>query len=313
MKEYQVSLKAGITRTKEFERKLLATHAVNVGLKCGHGCLYCSTPSLLRCHTGFRSVKKNPFDEGYSIVDPKTPSRIREDVHKLKRHHMVMLSTTTDAWSPEAQRFNLGNECLQLLLGQGESIVRVLTKNAAVEDSLQLMSAHSGRVRLSLSLSGPPSRQDIMKLIEPHASSLSERLEALRRADLMGVPTYGMLCPCLPGISDSPKALEEMFGAVMACNPEDIWLEPVNPRGPGLIRCAEVLKQAGFHEEADAMNAIRSRTNWNDYAVNLVKNAQEAAAKVNMLDRLHILIYSKQLSNEGRNKLMSDGQRVVWL
>ena len=32
----QTSLKTGITRTPEFERKGLAEFAVNVGTKCGH-------------------------------------------------------------------------------------------------------------------------------------------------------------------------------------------------------------------------------------------------------------------------------------
>jgi len=40
---HQTGLKAGIMRTKEFERKRLASFSVNVGTKCGHGCLYCST------------------------------------------------------------------------------------------------------------------------------------------------------------------------------------------------------------------------------------------------------------------------------
>jgi len=40
MKIYEWELKNGISRTKEFERKDLATHAVNCGLKCGHGCKY---------------------------------------------------------------------------------------------------------------------------------------------------------------------------------------------------------------------------------------------------------------------------------
>lgn len=40
--------KFSITRSNEFARKKLATHALNVGLLCGHGCLYCSTPAMMR-------------------------------------------------------------------------------------------------------------------------------------------------------------------------------------------------------------------------------------------------------------------------
>jgi DNA repair photolyase len=44
----EVKRKISITRSIEFEKKKLATHALNVGLLCGHGCLYCSTPAMMR-------------------------------------------------------------------------------------------------------------------------------------------------------------------------------------------------------------------------------------------------------------------------
>lgn len=48
MKTYQWQLKNGISRTPEFEKKGLAQFAVNCGLKCGHGCTYCSTAAMIR-------------------------------------------------------------------------------------------------------------------------------------------------------------------------------------------------------------------------------------------------------------------------
>ena len=56
MKVHSVTLRAGISRTKEFEKKGLAVFAINVGTKCGHGCLYCSTGPMLRTHPSFRDV-----------------------------------------------------------------------------------------------------------------------------------------------------------------------------------------------------------------------------------------------------------------
>ena len=56
MRNHIYRLKTGITRSKEFERKGLATHAVNCGVKCGHDCLYCSTGAMLRCHVAFKEL-----------------------------------------------------------------------------------------------------------------------------------------------------------------------------------------------------------------------------------------------------------------
>jgi DNA repair photolyase len=48
MEIIEVRRKISITRSNEFKKKKLASHALNVGTLCGHGCLYCSTPSMMR-------------------------------------------------------------------------------------------------------------------------------------------------------------------------------------------------------------------------------------------------------------------------
>ena len=116
MEVYYHTLKKGILRTQEFERKLLATHAVNVGLKCGHGCIYCSSPALLRCHRAFKMAGRSPFEDGYAIVDPNTAARVARDVRRFASNHTIMFCSTTDAWSPEAHHFNIGHDCLKILL-----------------------------------------------------------------------------------------------------------------------------------------------------------------------------------------------------
>lgn len=313
MKEYQWSLRTGIQRSKEFERKRLATHSVNVGLKCGHACLYCSSDALLRCHPGFKKLGESPFATGYSIVDPNTPDRIAKDVHRTKDGDMIMFCSVTDPWSPEAQRWNVGHDTLRVLLEQGRGTVRVLTKNATVTSSYDLMSRHCSRVRMGLSITAPASKEAVMRVLEPNATPISERLTALKDAYRHDLRTYGMLCPCMPTIADSPAALEAMMQAVLDCGAEEVWLEPVNPRGKSLIRSADALAKAGFTEEAAAINRVRRRNAWNHYAVGLVKSAQTVAHAASILDRLHILLYWKQFTDEARQALAVNDRAIVWL
>ena len=85
MRIHNYPLTTGITRTKEFEKKKLASFAINVGTKCGHGCLYCSTGTLLRMHKSFAACGETPFGSGYAIVDPSTPERVSVDAKRTKR------------------------------------------------------------------------------------------------------------------------------------------------------------------------------------------------------------------------------------
>src|SRR5208283_4459095 len=133
-REHITTLKTGIQRSEEFEKKGLASYAVNVGTKCGHDCTYCSTGTMLRMHPSFKEAGEKPFDLGYAIVDPTMPDRVAIDAANIRpeKRGLVQLCTTTDAWAPEAQKHDLGRRCLEGILGQPGWSVRVLTKNAAV-------------------------------------------------------------------------------------------------------------------------------------------------------------------------------------
>jgi DNA repair photolyase len=100
MRVHRSTLSVGISRTQEFEKKGLPQFAVNVGTKCGHGCMYCSTGAMLRMHPSFRETGENPFAFGYAILDPKTPDRAARDARAIKKRGLIQLCTTVDAWSP---------------------------------------------------------------------------------------------------------------------------------------------------------------------------------------------------------------------
>lgn len=303
----------GIERTEEFEKKGLATYAVNVGLGCGHACYYCSSPSLRRTHEVFQQLEQSPYTTGIAIVDPQTPRRLRQSIPPLTEDDVVQICTLDDAWSPEARRHNLGRRCLEVVLNETPAQVRVLTKSHHVQDDFDLIRKHRDRVIVGLSTGTPRRREHIAQKIEPNASKISERLAVLRRAHKMKLRTFGMLCPVLPGIGDSREALEEMFDAVLKHAPETIWLEPVNPRGPGLKKTSAALRLAGYRDEAAAIDHIRETKNWSSYTTALIREAIAVASDRNVLDKLKILLYPKKLEQEHRAELEQFDRGIVWL
>lgn len=100
-----LNLEIGISPTKEFEKKRMAEYAVNIGLKCGHSCEYCSTGAMLRTHNAFKELGVSPFENNYAVIDPDTPNRIARDASRKRQRGLVQLCTIVDAWSPEAQQF----------------------------------------------------------------------------------------------------------------------------------------------------------------------------------------------------------------
>ena len=313
MRTHTYSLKTGITRTQEFEKKGLATNAVGVGTKCGHGCLYCSTGALLRMHKSFKACGETPFGSGYAIVDPSTPKRVAIDAKRIKRRGLIQLCTTTDAWAPEAHDYRLGRQCLEAILNEPRWQVRVLTKNAALKDDFDLIKQFSDRVLVGLSITGTPEKSDIIKILEPNASTIEERMAATRLATALGLRTYGMLCPLLPGIADSPEQINQLVQFAVECNAEEIYAEPVNPRGPGLRLCQEALELRGYEEEATAIQRIRKRTEWSRYVTDLLGNVQRSVREYSNIDKLRFLLYPKQLMEQDLATIRKDDEGVIWL
>lgn len=306
-----VERKCTITRSPEFEKKQLATHALNVGVLCGHGCLYCSTPAILRTQSKlfpeYEGSVFKAFAAGAAMVDPTTPDRLGRELAALKPTDTVMLSTLTDAWSPEAQTYGLGRKCLEKLLRESKARVRILTKNAAVANELDLLSEYRDRVTLSLSITVPLTKAKVAEVLEPNASPIQARLDALQAVYEAKVPVFGMLCPCLPGVADRLGDLDEMFDMIKPFEPEMIWTEPVNPRGPGLRLCQEALAMAGFVSIANEVRFIRGQREHTAYVARLIDNLHSAATKAGLESQLKILVYGDKGQFQGQTSA------VVWL
>jgi len=307
------SLKGGIKRTKPFAEKGLAEFAVNIGTKCGHGCRYCSSGSMLRCHESFRGCGENPFGFDYSIVDPNMPQKVAADASRMRKRGMIQLCTTVDAWSSEAQEFNLGRKCLEAILAQPHWTVRILTKNAAIVKDFDLIAKHRDRVLVGLTLTGTPSKTDVISAIEPHASPLHERFEAMRQAHKLGLRTYAMLCPMMPGIADGQSEIDELIRFAKEIGAEEIFAEAVNARGPGLKNTEHSLRKAGFEEEAKSVGAVRKKKNWSPYAADLVEKLQGSIERYGMDGKLRYLLYPKNLTDADRNRIRKNDAGVVWL
>jgi len=313
MRIHQFPLKGGIMRSKEFEKKRLASFAVNVGTKCGHDCLYCSTGAVLRMHPSFKAVGENPFGHGYCIVDPATPERVARDAARQHERGVVQLCTLTDAWAPEAQAHKLGRRCLEAILAQPGWSVRILTKNASVLHDFDLIERYRDRVLVGLSLTATVDKAPITKVLEPNASTILHRFIALCAAAGRGLRTYVMLCPLLPGVADAPSDIDALVQLSVACHVEEIFVEALNARGTGLRTCQAALQEHGHIAEAAAVGAIRAHDEWSRYARDLIFNVQESVRRHSDIGKLRVLLYPSNLLPRHVEEIRERAAGVIWL
>jgi DNA repair photolyase len=264
-------------------------------------------------HRSFKEAGQNPFGHCYAIVDPHTPDRVAADARRIHQRGMVQICTVVDAWAPEAQEHQLGRRCLAAVLAEPGWTVRILTKNAAVVRDFDIIERYRDRVLVGLSLTGTAEASKILSIIEPNASPIEDRMAALREAHARGLRTYGMLCPLLPGIADAPEKIDRLVELVAQCGAEEIFVEPVNARGPALRVTQEALESHGYATEAAAIKRIRKREHWSRYVVEMIRLVQNSVQRHATLSQLRFLLYPSALLPEDVAVIRLNDAGVIWL
>ena len=173
-------------------------YAVNPYIGCGHGCVYCYARFMTRWyHPGerwgsFVDVKRNALDCMRREAGSKPPG-------------VILFSSVTDAYQPIERKTGLTRSLLEVL-AEHDHPVEVLTKSSLVVRDLDLLS-RLDQAEVGLTLTSMDDR--VRRVFEPAASTVQERLDALKTFSDQGIETYAFLGPLLPYISED--RLEELL------------------------------------------------------------------------------------------------------
>ncbi len=305
IREYEWRMKVGVASGTRYDKKGLAKFAVNTGFRCGHQCIYCFGPQTNQFHPVWKTYGLEKYDQGYCIVDPGTPDRLFQKKVKVPADSVITVGTYSDAWAPEARKRGLGRAVIRKLLDETPATIRMITKSAEIARDFDIMLEAPERFMVGLSVGIPAARQDVASVLEPRASTVADRLDALREAHRLGLRTFGMICPCVPGVSDSIEALAETVGELKACGAEPIWAEPLNDRGGSNRRVINALRAAGLSNEADAVatDTASVQRRWS-YAIRLSSNLGKAASRLGVDDRLRFMVHKDSLPEKGSEMML---------
>jgi DNA repair photolyase len=221
-------------------------YCLNPYIGCAHGCRY--------CYATFMSRYSGHTEPWGSFVDVKinAPALLRKAL-RLKREGEVILSSVTDPYQPLERSYGLTRGCLELL-ASSRLHVSILTKSNLLERDLDIL----GRMSNSeVGLTVTTDREDIRQMVEPGASSIAERVAALKRLHDRGIATYAFIGPILPM---HPERLVEMIAPCA----DRILIDRMNYQSKveGLFRrrgIAFALRASYFEEIESRLSARLSR------------------------------------------------------
>ena len=95
-----------------------------------------------------------------------------------------------------------------------------------------------------------------------------------------------------------PEQIDQLVRFASEIGAEEVFVEPVNPRGQGLKTMQEILKSKGYHFEAAHIESIRNKEDWSWYVTRLIKNTQKSMCKFYNIQRLRFLLYPSRLTTQ---------------
>ena len=169
-------------------------YVINPYVGCPHRCVYCYAEFIKRF--------TNHTEPWGTFTDVKVRSTAVRPVDLQGTN--VFLSSVTDCYNPLEEIYGITRKVLQQLRSSGAKIT-ILTKSALVTRDIDIFKTLPD---ITVGFSMNTEQDDFRKEIEPFASSVLERLEALKTLHENGIKTWVHVAPLFPGITDWKALLE---------------------------------------------------------------------------------------------------------
>jgi DNA repair photolyase len=174
---------------------------------CAHGCRYCDGRAE-------RYYVEGDFERDIE-VRRAIPERLSDELPAVRERGMIAFgSGVTDPYQPLEAREKITGSCARQLAESPRALpALVMTKSSLVARDLPFWRGVNDRAGFVLLISLTSLDDGIRKILEPGASSFSERLETVRAFKASGCAVGILAMPFLPGLSDSRDSIRSLYEA----------------------------------------------------------------------------------------------------
>jgi DNA repair photolyase len=191
--------------------------ALNPYTRCGHGCVYCYAPYVMRTA---------PDDWSQNVqAKVNIPQVLARELPR--KEGVIGLGTVTDPYQPAERELKLTRRCLEVMT-RVPCPVSILTKSDLIIRDIDLLKRIE-KVEVGLSIN--TISDAAVTIFEPCAPPPSARLAAVRALIAAGINAYVFLGPIIPTITD--RDLPGLVRSIRATGADRIMVDRLNLR-PGM-------------------------------------------------------------------------------
>ncbi len=165
---------------------------------CEHGCAYC----YARPTHEYLGFSAGIDFESRILVKPKAAELLAAELARPSwTPQLLALSGVTDAYQPIERKLRITESCLRVLVEFRNPVI-VVTKNHLVTRDVDLLRELAKVNASSVTISITSLDSKLARILEPRASSPSQRLDAIAKLHQAGIPAGVNVAPIIPGINE---------------------------------------------------------------------------------------------------------------
>ena len=190
-----------LTRTTGY-LKTVSSHSLQPYRGCTYGNALCGVGCYVQ-HNG-HILKGRPWGSFLEVRTNAAESYL-EHVGRERRwarrqplgHFSIFLSSSTDPFVPQEQRYGVTESVLRAMLDEPPDVLILQTHSHLVENSIELLTALARQADLRVHVSIETDLESVPEL-PPHASSVERRFQACHQLKRAGLRTVVTVSPLLP-------------------------------------------------------------------------------------------------------------------
>lgn len=290
--------------TSNFIHKSLCIFVVNIAVGCTHACLFCYVPSVSAIkqkaglskigvidpdsewgnYLGLRTWNETAFLK--SLLAAERQSQLSPDGNRV-----ILYCSTTDAYQvisgtendveANALRAFIVRKSLKLIRDKSTMNVRILTRSPLVKQDFDLLKSFGNRAVLGMSI--PSLNSKLVRVYEPNAPDVKQRLKTLQEAKAAGLHLFVAIAPTYPECDEAD--LRATLEAIKPFGLHTLYHEPINMRAENVERIEVSAREQGTTLKTDV---YETKVSWWHYATDQLYMVQRLCEELGLAERLKL-------------------------
>src|SRR5579863_324756 len=204
-------------------RQMPFTWTINPYRGCEFACKYC----YARYTHAFMAMRDGVDFERKIYVKQHAAHLLRQDLRRVKTGEAIALGTATDPYQPAERRYEVTRGILEEFARHRGYELGIVTKSNLIARDLDVLREVAKTNKLSVHITITTLDVELARILEPRAPRPDLRLEAVRILSEAAIRVGVSCSPVLPGITDSPEALEAVVRSAAEAGADHIFANPL--------------------------------------------------------------------------------------